>query len=275
MKRTILVFVLMYTCLIQLFAVNKELRSVLPNLSESQYEQLENGEMVYGGTIDGASINQFFVSGTEAKKRALFAESIDNGFAIGAVSYIPYGPKLKALDHASRQLVLFNKIRAISTQEGLTYISWRAGNKEKVLIERSSYMEDSKNLNRLIPDPVVEIFPYKTESYVYQRDSSFGGNRYIHTYTNSDDEIFVEIKNISTMRVLGIFTAMRPEQLTIQMGTYQLTDGVLLVALTTVENRSPEVSIFGLTVDLPSAFRRRIVALQNWFSNQLMSLELE
>jgi hypothetical protein len=57
------------------------------------------------------------------------------------------------------------------------------------------------------------------------------------------------------------------------MGTYQLDDGLLLVALTSIDGRDPVVSIFGLEVDLPSAFKRRIVALQNWFKDQLASLE--
>ncbi len=58
------------------------------------------------------------------------------------------------------------------------------------------------------------------------------------------------------------------------MGTYQLDDGLLLVALTSIDGRDPPVvSIFGLEVDLPSAFRRRIVALQDWFRDQLDTLE--
>ncbi|MFA7113666.1 MAG: DUF6675 family protein, partial [Sphaerochaeta sp.] len=120
---------------------------------------------------------------------------------------------------------------------------------------------------------VATVFPYSEESFVYQRDSSFGGNRYLHTYTNTDKEIFVEISNISNLKVLGLFTAVKSGQLSINMGTYQLQDGLLLVALTSVRDRKPEVSVLGLTVDLPSAFRRRIVALQNWFIDQLATID--
>lgn len=255
-----------------LFAQSTELRNALPNLTESQYLQLSSGELIYGLTIDNQAISQYFVSGSEAEKRALLAEEIEKGFGLGAVSYISYPPALKLMSRPDRQLAIFNKIRAISTQEGLTYISWRAGNKEKLLIERSSYMEDSKNLNKLLPDPVATVFPATEHSYVYQRDTSFGGNRYEHTYTNSDREIFVSIENISSMKVLGIFTAVKSGQLTINMGTYQLDDGLLLVALTSVEGRDPVVSALGLSVDLPSAFRRRIVSLQNWLIDQLNTI---
>ena len=256
-----------------LWANASEIYTALPQLSQEQYQALESGEMVSAYALGGEVLTQYFVKGSEAYKRALQARSIEDGFSVAAVSYIPYGDTLKAMSKADRQLAIFNSLRAISTQEGLTYISWRAGNKPKLLIEKSSYMGDSKNLNNLIPDPVATVFPYSAQSYVYQRDTSFGGNRYLHTYTNSDDEIFVEIKNLNTIRVLGIFTALKKDQLTMNMGTNQLDDGLLLVALTSIDGRDPVVSIFGLEVDLPSAFKRRIVALQNWFKDQLASLE--
>ena len=269
-------FVLMLLCMICMsgvWAAKADIQKALPGLSEAEYQQLLDGVIVDGSTIGGGNILPYYVPGTEAAKRAAVAQTAEGGFSIAAVSYIPYGPKLKAMDSKTRQLTIFNTIRAISTQEGITYISWRAGNKPKVLIEKSSYMEDAKNLNKLLPDPVATTFPYSTQSFVYQRDSSFGGNRYLHTYTNTDEEIFVEIKNINSMRVLGIFTAVKSEQLTISMATYQMDDGLLLMALTTIKDRDPKVSVLGITVDLPSAFKRRITALQNWFVDQLATIE--
>lgn len=257
-----------------LFAI-AEVRQALPALSESQYQELESGSIIDGESINGEPIDQFFVAGSEAATRAKLAQGMEDGFSIAAVSYIPYGPKLQAMDDSERQLAIFNKIRAISTQEGLTYISWRAGNKPKVLIEKSSYMEDDRNLNNLLPDPIATSFPRTVQSYVFQRDSSFGGNRYTHRYTNSDKEIFVAIKNISNMKVFGIFTAVPKESLSINMGTYLLDEGVLLTALISIEGRDPEVSIMGYKVDLPSAFTRRITALQNWFVAQLATIETE
>ncbi|NMA23696.1 MAG: hypothetical protein GX938_09365, partial [Spirochaetales bacterium] len=266
--RRLLVFVLVLLVVgqVSLWAAEGAIKKALPQLTESEYQLLLDGEILHDVND---KILKYFVKGTEASQRALQAQNIEKGFVLGAVSYIPYTPAMKKMDASTRQLAIFNKIRQISTQEGLTYISWRAGNKEKLLIERSSYMADQKNLNNLLPDPVVNQLPKTAHSYVYQRDTSFGGNRYEHTYTNSEVEIFVEIQNISAMRVLGIFTAVKSGQLSINMGTYQLDEGLLLVALASVEGRDPQVSVLGLTVDLPSAFRRRIVALQGWLVNQL------
>ncbi|MGB4405394.1 MAG: DUF6675 family protein [Sphaerochaeta sp.] len=251
------------------------IRQALPSLSESQYKALERGAIIDVRSVNGEPLTQLFVEGSEASSRAKLAQNMDDGFSIAAVSYIPYGPKLQSMDVSERQLAIFNKIRAISTQEGLIYISWRAGNKPKVLIEKSSYMEDDRNLNSLLPDPIVTTLPRTAQSYVFQRDSSFGGNRYIHKYTNSEKEIFVAIKNISSMKVFGIFTAVPKDSLSINMGTYLLDEGVLLTALISIEGRNPEVSILGYKVDLPSAFTRRITALQNWFVAQLATIETE
>lgn len=252
-----------------------DFKQALPLLDDAAYQALEKGEILDAKTVDGGKITQLFVSGTEAEKRSVIAQAADNGFSIAAVSYIPYGPKLKGMDSEEKQLAVFNALRAISTQEGLMYISHRAGNKPKVLIEKSSYMKDEKNLNMLLPDPVATVFPRSEQSFVFQRDSSFGGNRYLHTYTNSDREIFVEITNISTIRVFGIFTAVPKGQLSISMATYLLDDGLLLMALTTIEDRDPKISVLGISVDLPSSFLRRITALQGWFVGQLALVEEE
>lgn len=273
MLKKLLIFVSVgFFSLGTLFAFT-DFRQALPLLDEGAYQALADGEILDAETIGGSMIDHLFVPGTEASRRSSIAQSADNSFSIAAVSYIPYGPKLKAMETKERQLAVFNTIRAISTQEGITYISHRAGNKPKVLIEKSSYMEDEKNLNRLLPDPVATVFPKTEQSYVFQRDSSFGGNRYLHTYTNSDSEIFVEITNISTIKVFGIFTAVPKEKLSISMSTYLLDDGLLLMALTTIEDRDPKISVLGISVDLPSSFLRRITALQEWFVAQLETVE--
>lgn len=255
-----------------LFAVS-DFRQALPLLDEGAYQALSQGVILDAETVGGGQITQLFVPGTVASSRSFVAQKAENGFSIAAVSYIPFGPKLKSLDTQQRQLTVFNAIRAISTQEGLMYISHRAGNKPKVLIEKSSYMEDEKNLNKLLADPIATVFPRSVQSYVFQRDSSFGGNRYLHTYTNSDREIFVEITNISAIKVFGIFTAVPKEKMSINMATYLLDDGLLLMALTTIEDRDPKISVLGISVDLPSSFLRRITALQEWFVGQLEAVE--
>lgn len=273
MLKRLLVSIAIGVCSLGVLFASTTMYHALPELSESDCQALLDGALLSGNTLQGKSISQFFVPDTEASKRAQKATQTENSFSIAAVSYIPYGPVLQDMTNNERSLAVYNAMREISTQEGLTYISHRAGDKPKVLIEKSSYMADSKNLNKLIPDPVAKVYPKSEKSYVFQRDSSFGGNRYLHTYTNSEREIFVEITNISAVKVFGIFTAIPKEKLSINMATYLLDDGLLLMALTTIEDREPKVSVLGISVDLPSSFLRRITALQQWFVGRLEALE--
>ena len=269
MRKRILITLIILSIITPMVFAESLLESSLPQLHEAEYTRLLSGEILESNTIGGNQILQFFVPGTTMYTKAVEAEHSDNSFSVAAVSYIPFPRSYEKLSTLDRQLTLFNTLRAISTQEGIEYISYRAGNKPKLLIERSSYMEDEKNLNKLLPDPVATTFPYSIQSFVYQRDTSFGGNRYLHTYTNSDREIFVAIENINAIKVLGLFTAVPKGKLKINMATYQLENGLLLMALTTIEDRKPEVKVLTISVDLPSAFMRRIRALQIWFVEQL------
>jgi hypothetical protein len=273
MKKKLAILCLSLLFLSATASAQTTIQSVLPDLDENFIDKLVSGEMLGGRTLGGQTITQFAPIGSKAYSQALKAETQENSFSIVSVKYIPYPDNLKELETKERQLVLFNKIRALSTQIGITYISHRAGNKPRVLIDKCYYMEDSKNLNIMLPDPVATEFPLHAESYVYQKDSTFGGNRYHHIYTNSEQEIFVEIKNVNSLKVFGVFTAVPKDKLAICMATYQLDEGLLVFGLATIEDKDPQISIFGYIVDLPSSFTRRVTALQNWFEAQLYTEE--
>jgi hypothetical protein len=252
-----------------LFASEAVLRTALPELDDRSIEALLAGETLDGETLGDGNVSVLAPVGSKAYEQALEAQAQTDGFSVASLSYIPYPEDIRSLDTLGRQLVLFNKMRALSTQVGITYISHRAGNKPKVLIEKCWYLADSRNLNNKLPDPVATTFPFHAESYVYQRDSTFGGNRYHHIYTNSEKEIFVQIVNVNSLKVFGIFKALSAGKLAMSMATYQLDDGLLLYSLASIADKEPQISVLGITVDLPSAFRRRISALQQWFEGRL------
>ena len=156
--RTTLTLLLLILFITPVAADVQELGELLPLLSQSELNALIDGEILDGKTIGGGSITQFFVAGSEAGLHASEAENADDSFSIVALSFIPYGPRLKAMDRASRQLAIFNTIRAISTQEGRVHLM--AGRQQAEIAHRAfSYMEDEKNLNKLLPDPVATTFP--------------------------------------------------------------------------------------------------------------------
>lgn len=250
---------------LMLFSATIEER--VPTLSTEQVAQLRAGELVRGSSF-GQDVMNLVPQESVAAQHLSQALKKPESFSVVSLSYVSYPDYMKDMSFEERQVHIFNTMRSISTQEGITYISHRAGNKPKVLIEKSWYLETPKSRSS-IPDPVSTTVPSSAEYFVFQRDSSFGSNTYSHSYQTTDSEIFVKVKNLSTMRVFSIFKAVEEEKLEIAMATTLLEDGLLLSAMATIEGREPQIKVLGIQVDLPSAFNRRTTALGEWFVSQL------
>lgn len=263
--KRIIIFSLCILTLVPLAALSIE--DVVPGLSSEEVASLRSAQVVRGESFED-NVKVLVPSGSYAEQHLLASLPKPESFTVVSLTYIPYPEHMKAMSVEQRQLEIFNTMRSISTQEGITYISYRAGNKPKVLIEKSWYLE-TPNSRKGMEDPVSSSVPQTAEYFVYQKDSSFGSNVYRHRYQISEREIFVNVQNLETMRVFGIFKAVDSESLAIAMSTYQLDDGLLLSAMATIEGREPEVRVLGISVDLPSAFNRRTTALGEWFVDQL------
>ncbi len=239
----------------------------VPSLTEEQVQQLLLGDMVRGRSYN-EDVRLLVPQDSIAAAHLKSALEKPDSFSVVSLIFVPYPDSMQEMSSQERQVEIFNTMRSISTQEGITYISHRAGNKPKVLIEKSWYLETPRSRSG-IPDPVSTFVPRTAEYYVFQRDSSFGSNVYSHTYETTDSEIFVKVKNLETMRVFSIFKAVDKEMLEIAMSTTLLDEGLLLSAMATIEGRDPQIRVLGITVDLPSAFTRRTTALGEWFVDQL------
>ena len=253
--------------LIPAFLSSATIQELVPKLNQEDMAILVSGELVKGKSYSD-DVMKLVPEGTIAAKHLQDMLATPDSFTVVSLTYVPYPEYMKRMDVEERQVHIFNTMRSISTQEGITYISHRAGNKPKVLIEKSWYLEDVNSRSGLA-DPVSDSVPPTAEYVVFQRDSSFGSNKYSHSYEISVTEIFVNVKNLETMRVFSIFKAVEEGKLAIAMATNQLDDGLLLSAMATIEGRDPQIKILGITVDLPSAFTRRTTALGEWFVDRL------
>lgn len=243
------------------------IQDLIPKLEKQEMAALLSGEVVKGKSFSD-DVLRLVPEGTITYTHLQDMLATPDSFTVVSLTYVPYPEYMKHMDVEERQVHIFNTMRSISTQEGITYISHRAGNKPKVLIEKSWYLEDVNSRSGLA-DPVSDSVPPTAEYVVFQRDSSFGSNKYSHSYETSATEIFVNVKNLETMRVFSIFKAVEEGKLAIAMATNQLDDGLLLSAMATIEGRDPQIKILGITVDLPSAFTRRTTALGEWFVDRL------
>ena len=254
-------------CCFQVFAFDS-LYEVLPNATESQLDALYSGEIVETSTLNQANITIVMPEKSVFNSVGQEAQKATTGFAENLTVLLPYPMAWGGLTQEEIQIELLNLMRSVSTQEGITYISHRAGDKPKVLFEKSWYLSDSSDWKSKIDDPVVTELPNSIESYCYQKDSTFGGNIYRHNFTIDDSEIFLEVTNETALKFLG-FTCLKAEQLNMYLDTYLTEDGILLNAMATVTDREPQVKVLFITVDLPSSFLRRVTALKEWMETRL------
>ncbi|MBL7006786.1 MAG: hypothetical protein ISR78_06890 [Spirochaetia bacterium] len=206
------------------------------------------------------------------KSKFVDEEGTITGFFTEALSYIPYPDSIQDKSPTEKNLQIVNLLRAVSTQEGLTYISYRKGNKPAVLITKS-YMVDRVGSRKKLEDPVLEILPTKIIDLVYQSDSSFFGNYYQYDYTIASDIIYIQVINKTNLAVFGIFPAITKEEYTAVVILQQLEEGVLVYSNAEIINRKPIISILGYKVHLPSAIARRWTAVHNWLFSQMETLK--
>lgn len=78
------------------------------------------------------------------------------------------------------------------------------------------------------------------------------------------DEIFLEITNTKAMKYMG-FSCVSANSLHMYVDAYMTEEGILVYGLAVVYNQKPTVNVLVTSVDLPTAFMKRITSLKNWF----------
>ncbi|MFC2385949.1 DUF6675 family protein, partial [Treponema socranskii] len=104
--------------------------------------------------------------------------------------------------------------------------------------------------------------------YVFQEDTSFGENTYLHTYTDAASEIFLEITNCTSMKYHGV-TCLKEREMEMCVSAYPLEEGIFFSSAAIVTGQKQTVTVLFIKVDLADAFKRRTDALYSWFLNQI------
>ena len=120
----------------------------------------------------------------------------------------------------------------------------------------------------MLADPVASEVPPSDRRYVFQEDTSFGENTYLHTYTDSASEIFVEITNCTPMKYHGV-TCLKEREMEMCISVYPLEEGIFFSSAAIVTGQKQTVTVLFIKVDLADAFKRRTDALYEWFLNQI------
>ena len=246
----------------------ERLSAALPNLGEKEAADLAAGKVISFGNGSGEDLTKYVPSSSAAAKKLAASPQGKSGFAVVSCALIPYPASWKSMSADEKLLSLYNALGRVSAQKGITYISRRAGYKPKTLFTRSYYIADTEHTETALADPVASEVPASDRRYVFQEDTSFGENTYLHTYTDSASEIFLEITNCTPMKYHGV-TCLKEREMEMCILAYTLEEGIFFSSSAIVTGQKQTVSVLFIKVDLADAFKRRTDALYTWFINQI------
>ncbi|MCF7934121.1 MAG: hypothetical protein K9M84_05705 [Spirochaetia bacterium] len=267
MKRTIQLIVISFCIGSAALLSASPISRYIPQLDEGQLDRLKAGELL---SNDSQKSDSLKLLGQET----LIAEAVEqvpleaDTLFVECLTLIPYPEYMGSLDEEELLLKIFNTLRSVSTQEGITYISHRKGNKPATLIS-SSHVTNRVGSRTVLPDVVVQQLPEEDTLIVFQDDTSFRKNFYEYHYRTRGDEIYVEMTNKTDMKVFGLIPAVKRDVLQITLSLIAADEGIIAYSVAVAPHQRPVIDILVFSVHLPSAFQRRLVAVQEWFTARL------
>ncbi len=254
---------------ISLLSAEVSIHDIMSDFPEDRREAFFSGETIELGSPDGDDVSSIAFDGTKGKDKAVSDSKKSGSFTMGIAAFVPYPEEWEKLSHDERKLEIINTLLSISTLEGTTYISHAAGEQPKELFSESYTLTAAKK-GKKASDAYFTYAPeeYSYEIAAYLKDNIFGGNTYVINYDIMSDEIFVTFTNCSKLKFL-FYTAVEKEELNMSVDVLMTKEGLALFALATVGREETTIDTPFVSVHLPSAFTKRIVALKNWFTEEI------
>jgi len=160
---------------------------------------------------------------------------------------------------------MFTVLQSISTMTGIQYYSASRGYMRTLFYE--SYIIDDPEDRNGLPDPVWQVAPVQDQLFIYQRDSSFGKNILQLDYRTDGDAILLTMRNLTRMLYRGIVPAVGPQRLLLHLIVIPVEDYLLFYG----SSGADPLSLLGMEERARTSFTNRIVALRDWFLDQLDS----
>lgn len=170
---------------------------------------------------------------------------------------------------AEGRLEIYNILRSISTMEGIEYYS-ASRDTMRTFYHESYAIADPDNRDR-IADPLVNRIPANDTVYAFQEDGSFGRNVQALNYQAVDGRFLVSMENQTTM-VYRVVPLVSPGNLRTFLLVEPDPDSGTLVFYGNLGVRVP--ALFGMQDRARDSFYNRIVALHDWFADQLTAAGL-
>ena len=180
----------------------------------------------------------------------------------------PIPDYLQGLQREILDLFLFNVFHRFSSMTGIEY--WSASRQEMRIFYETSQVVNPQNPEASLPDPQFNRITGNSMLTIRQKDSSFGDNRYRVTIRPVEQThtgfpgFHISMENLTTMRY-GIVPIASPGQVMIDL-TLTRDDHYFAFygsAALGVPN------IFGVRDRAARSFTNRLMAIHQWFSNEL------
>lgn len=232
-----------------------DIRALVPGLSSAEAQELRReGSIRYHSEDRAMEFRYLPRTSISAQVRASFA-----GFEPNVVNEVLYVlPKPEP--EGDLLLHLYNTLRAVSTLSGVRYHSGHY-DRERVLFD-DVYALNSSGGRERVPDPLVSVIPAVSSFPVHLVDANFGSSYFEATYHGADDAISFGLQNSRSLTY--IIPVIRTGRLRFHLLALPLEHELLLYGTVAVEAGR----LIRRQVHLPSAFRRRIETLADWFIEQ-------
>lgn len=238
-------------------------QGLFPELSSNDVTLLKSGEYAVRLGIDyhngldllpvGLDITSSFLEDITEYDPELVVEML----------YIFDKPEVAANDMI---LYLLNNIRAFSDQVGIEYFSNRK--QAMSLLVEDCYFTSSDGKNRL-PDPVVSSIIPIQEDFYYQKDTTFGANKYMLKTKTTEESIWLQMENINKLKVYSFFTALGAGGQRVNFIIHPVGDKVVFYAIAQIKEEPKIKKILTYEVNIPYSFQRRMNSIALWYKERL------
>lgn len=160
---------------------------------------------------------------------------------------------------------LLNHFRAFSAQEGLEYYS---ANRKGMypLIKKSYYVDDKK---KKVEDPVVKFLPAYEEHTYFQNDSAFSSNYYSLTTQTNNDNLWIRMENLDSLRVMGLVKALDAGEQRVDIFLDVVDENIIIYTLAQIK-KEPEIKqVLKWKVNVPGSFKRRMRTIVDWYRERI------
>jgi hypothetical protein len=159
----------------------------------------------------------------------------------------------------AERLAIYNALRSVSRLEGLEYYS--ASRRQMRLLYKVSHRIASPSARKRMEDPLVNVPPPHDEIWVFQEDTTFGGNVYAVTYDSAPEWVLMRIANQTTIRSM-LLPLVQPRNMVLHFLIVPDGEELLFYAVAAARLNGP----WARASAVQESFSNRVEAMYRWFA---------